>query len=41
MKFCYVRNIFDLHTFDNETAALLKTFKISKEMDFVSLFFLN
>ena len=41
MKFYYVINIFDLHTFDNETAALLKTLEISAEMQFVSLFFLN
>ena len=32
---------FDLHTFDNETTALLKVFEISTEMHFVSLFFLN
>ena len=41
MKFYYVTNIFDLHTFDNETTALLKTLEISAEMQFVSLFFLN
>ena len=42
MKFYYVTNIFDLHTFDNETTtALLKLFEISAEMHFASLFFLN
>ena len=41
MKFYYVTNIFDLHTFDNETTALLKLFEISAEMHFVSLFFLH
>ena len=41
MKLYYFTNIFDLHTFDNETTALLKFFKISTEMHFVSLFFLN
>ena len=41
MKIYYVTSIFDLHTFDNETTALLKFFKISTEMHFVSLFFLN
>ena len=41
MKLYYVTNIFDLHTFDNETTAFLKTFEISTEMDFISLFFLN
>ena len=41
MKLYYVTNIFDLHTFDNETTALLKTFEISTEMHFISLFFLN
>ena len=40
MKFYYVRNISDLHTFDNETTALLKCFEISTEMQFV-LFLLN
>ena len=40
MKFYYVRNISDLHTFDNETTALLKWFEISTEMQFV-LFLLN
>ena len=39
--FYYVKNIFDLDTFDNETAALLKFFEISTEMHFISLFFLN
>ena len=37
MKFYYVTNVFDLHTFDNETTI----FEISIEMHFVSLFFLN
>ena len=37
MKFYYLTNIFDLHTFDNET----KFFEISTEMHFVSFFFLN
>ena len=41
MKFYYVTNIFDLHIFDNETAAPLKLFEIFMEMHFVSLFFLN
>ena len=41
MKFYYVKNIFDLHTFDNATTALLIFFAISTEMPFVSLLFLN
>ena len=41
MKFCYVTNIFDLHTFENEMTVLLKFFKISTEIDFVSMYFLN
>ena len=41
MKFYYITNIFDLHTFDNETTTLLKYFQICTEMHFVSLFFLN
>ena len=41
MKFNYVLNIFNLHTFDSETTALLKIFEISTEMYFASLFFLN
>ena len=41
MKFYYVTNIFDLKNFDNETTTVLKTFEISTEMHFVSLFFLN
>ena len=41
MKIYYVKNIFDLHTFDNETTALIKFFEISTEMYFVPLFFLN
>ena len=39
MNFYYVKNIFDLHTFENETTALLNFFEISTEMDFVSLYF--
>ena len=41
MKFYYVTNIFDLHTLDNETTALLKRFEISTEKHVVSLVFLN
>ena len=41
MKFYYVTNIFNLHTFDDEMTALLKFFKISKEVHLVSLFFPN
>ena len=41
MKFYYVTNILDLHTFCNGTAALLNFFGISTELHFVSLFFLN
>ena len=41
MKFYYVKNVFDLYTFDNKNTALLNFFEISKEMHFVSLFFLN
>ena len=41
MKFYYVTNILDLHTFFNGTAALLNFFGISTELHFVSLFFLN
>ena len=41
MKFYYVTNIFNVRTFDNETTALLKFLQISKEVHFVSLFFLN
>ena len=41
MKFYYGKNIFDLHTSDNETTDLLKFFGISTAMQFVSLFFLN
>ena len=29
MKFFYVTNVFDLHTFDNQTTALLKVSKFS------------
>ena len=32
MKFYYVTNIFDLHTFDNETTVLLKFFDISTDI---------
>ena len=39
MKFYYVTNIFDLHTFDNETMGLLIFLEICTEMHFVSLFF--
>ena len=41
MKCYYVINIFDLHTFDNETTTRLIFLEISTEMHFVSLFFLN
>ena len=41
MKFYYGKNIFDLHTSDNETTDLLKFFGISTAMQFVSLLFLN
>ena len=40
-KFYYVINIFDLHIFDNETAAILNLFEICTEMYFASLFFLK
>ena len=33
--------VFDLYTFDNETMALLKVFETSREINFLSLFFLN
>ena len=39
MKFYYVTNIFDLHTFNNETTGLLKLFEILTEMHFASLLF--
>ena len=39
-KFYYVTNIFDLHNFDSETAALLNFFEIYKEMHFAFYFFL-
>ena len=29
MKFFYITNVFDLHTFDNQTTALLKVLKFS------------
>ena len=41
MKFYYVKNVFDLRTFDNKTTALLKIVEISAEMHFISLFFIN
>ena len=41
MKFYYVTNIFDLHTFDNETTTLLNFLEVFAEIHFVSLFFLN
>ena len=45
MKLFYVTNIFDLHTFGNETANLLKCFEISTQMyfvfSFVSCFFVS
>ena len=40
-NFYYLRNIFDLHIFDNKTAALLYFFDICTDVHFVSLFFLN
>ena len=40
-KFYYVIDIFELHIFDNETAALLNLFEICTKMHFVSLFFLK
>ena len=41
MKFYYVKNIFDLQIFGNETTAPLTFLKICIEIRFVSLFFLN
>ena len=42
MKSYCATNIFDLHTFDNETTVLLFIFfEISTKMHFLSLFFLN
>ena len=41
MKFYCITNIFDLRSFDNETATLSNFFKIWTEMHIVSLFFLN
>ena len=41
MKFCYATNVFDLHTFDNETTTRLKSFEFGTEMHVVSLFLLN
>ena len=38
-KFYYVTNIFNLHTFDNETKALLTIFEIYSYMCFVFVFF--
>ena len=40
-NFYYVKNIFHLHIFVNETATLLNFFEIFTDMHFVSLFFLN
>ena len=40
-NFYYLTNIFDLHVFDNETAALLIFFEICTDMHIVSLFCLN
>ena len=40
-NFCYFANIFDLHIFDNKTAALFIFLEICRDMQFVSLFFLN
>ena len=40
-NFYYVRNIFDLHIFENETAALLNFFSICTDMHFGSLFFVH
>ena len=40
-KFYYVTNIFDLHIFNKETAALLNFFENCTDIHFVSLFFLN
>ena len=41
MKFYYVTNFSDLHTFEIETMTLLKFFKISTEMHlFLYLFFI-
>ena len=39
MEFYCVTNIFDLHTFDNETTALLKFLETSTEMHFVFFIF--
>ena len=45
MKLFYVTNIFDLHTFGNETTNLLKCFEISTQMyfvfSFISCFFVS
>ena len=38
MDWYYVINIFDLHTFDNETKTILNFYEISTEMDFVYSF---
>ena len=40
-NFYYITNIFDLHIFENETAALLIFFSICTDMHFGSLFFPN
>ena len=39
IKFYYVTNIFDLHTFENEMTAYLKCFEISAEMLLLLYFF--
>ena len=39
MKFYYVRNIFDLHSFDNETNAPFKFFQISQKCILFRYFF--
>ena len=41
MEFYYVINIFDVHTFENRTTALLNVFEIFTKIRFVSIFFLN
>ena len=40
-NFYYVKNIFDLHIFENEMATPLNFFEICTDIHFVSLFFLN
>ena len=39
MNFYYIKNISDIHTFDNEITTLLEFFEISMEIHFVSSFF--